>query len=415
MSIVISHPTGNANVRAVLRAGGAAGLVDSFWTTLAIPPGLAGWSALSPAMQRRLGQRTFPEVAWARTKARPLRETVRQMGRSLGIESLIRHETGWASVDQVYRALDRNVADYLRADRSGRLRAVYAYEDGAYETFHAAADTDVTRVYDLPIAHWRTLRRLLTEEAELHPAWAPTMEGLIDSAGKHDRKDAEIELADRIVVPSQFVRESLLARADTSARLFVVPFGCPPPMVAAPSVRLKGQPLELMFAGHLNQRKGISYLISALRLLDVDWRLTLAGPRPMNAPKDLDHFLSDPRCNWLGVVPHPVLMEAMTKSHLFVFPTIVEGFALVTTEALAAGLPIITTPNSGADIVLDGVNGYKVSIRDPEAIAAKITAISEDETLRQELSMNALRTASKNQWHSYEEYIVSLLKDWGSA
>ena len=412
MSIVISHPTGNANVRAVLRAGGAAGLVDSFWTTLAIPPGLAGWSALSPAMQRRLGQRTFPEVAWARTKARPLRETVRQMGRSLGIESLIRHETGWASVDQVYRALDRNVADYLRADRSGRLRAVYAYEDGAYETFHAAADTGVTRVYDLPIAHWRTLRRLLTEEAELHPAWAPTMEGLIDSAGKHDRKDAEIELADRILVASSFTRQSLEEHFGTNSRVTVIPYGAPPATPQPLPERMPDEPLRLFYAGHLSQRKGVAYLIAALNRLDVPWHLTLAGPRPVAAPAELDRFLSDTRCRWLGVVPHATLLEHMRAAHVFVFPSIVEGFGMVLTEALSAGLPIITTPHTaGPDIIMAGREGFIVPIRDADAITKHLTQLYEDEPLRQSMARAAQSKAQALTWAAYERSIALVLAE----
>jgi glycogen synthase len=142
-------------------------------------------------LDRQLDQRRFQEVPWSKIRLHPARELVRQIRQEGRTRALVRHETGWASVDAVYAALDRAVAASLR--RSGsEVRAVYAYEDGALETFRAARQVGLKRLYDLPIAHWRTLHRLLSEEAERLPEWAPTMQGLRDSAAKHARKDEEI-------------------------------------------------------------------------------------------------------------------------------------------------------------------------------------------------------------------------------
>jgi glycosyltransferase involved in cell wall biosynthesis len=62
---------------------------------------------------------------------------------------------------------------------------------------------------------------------------------------------------------------------------------------------------------------------------------------------------------------------------VFVFPSLCEGSAMVTYEALAAGLPVITTPNAGS-VVRDGVDGFIVPIRDAEAIAAKLDLLARD-------------------------------------
>ncbi|MDR9395517.1 MAG: glycosyltransferase family 4 protein, partial [Roseovarius sp.] len=325
--------------------------------------------------------------------------------------SLTRHETGWASVDGVYHALDRAVAQRIRSAKCP-ASTVYAYEDGALETFRAAETTGVTRLYDLPIAHWRRCRQLLQEEAERVPDWACTMEGLRDSAEKHARKDSEIELADHILVASSFTRDSLTS-AFGDIPVHVTTYGCPPPIVTEPARRAKDAPLELLFAGHLAQRKGIADLIAALDLLEADWRLTLAGPKPAAAPPALERFLSDERVTWLGTVPHATLLDHMAKSHAFVFPSIVEGFGMVITEALSAGLPVITTPHTaGPDILTDGVDGYIVPIRSPEALADRITRLADDEDHRHAMARAALSTARRRSWAQYEAQIADLVTTW---
>lgn len=414
MNALVSHPTGNANLRAVLRGLDGAGALAEFWTTLGLPTSLsrAGW--LPERARRRLSQRSFAEAPWARTRIHPLREAGRLVARSARVGALTLHETGWASVDGVYRDLDRAVARRLRS-RDCMATAVYAYEDGAHDTFLAARDTGRLRIYDLPIAHWRTLRRLLEEEAERVPEWAPTMEGLRDSAEKHARKDAEIELADHVVVASSFTRDSL--RAVMGDRpVHVTPYGCPPPASSEPARRAKGAPVELLFAGHLAQRKGIADLITGLGLLTVDWRLTLAGPRPVAAPRALDAFLADPRVTWLGTVPHVTLMERMAQAHVFIFPSIVEGFGMVITEALAAGLPVVTTPHTaGPDILREGVDGFIVPIRSPEALAERIAFLAEDEPRRREMAVAARATAGRMSWARYEAQVTGLVTEWMRA
>lgn len=411
MSALVSHPTGNANLRAVLRGLGGRDALTEFWTTLGLPGGLVRTGWLPETVRRKLSQRSFGEAPWGRTRLRPLRETARLAARGAGITALTRHETGWASVDGVYRDLDRAVAGHLRS-RSCQVAAVYAYEDGAHDSFLAAAETGRVRIYDLPIAHWRTLRRLLEEEAERLPDWAPTMEGLRDSPAKHARKDAEIELADHVVVASSFTRDSLRAQFG-DLPVHVTPYGCPPPSASPPAARAQGAPIELLYAGHLAQRKGIADLVAALSLLQTDWRLTLAGPRPAAAPRALDALLEDERVTWLGTVPHATLLERMAKAHVFVFPSIVEGFGMVITEALSAGLPVITTPHTaGPDILRDGVDGFILPIRSPEAIADRITRLAEDETRRREMAAAARETAGRMSWARYEAQIGDLVTAW---
>ena len=135
--VVVTHPFGNTPVRAVLQALDEAGLLSRFVTSL-------GWSKysypfLSDQIQGKL-RRNYPLPA-ERIDIHPLRESVRLLASAFGWQKLTEHESGWASIDQVWRSVDRRAARCLRKKAYGRdVRAVYAYEDCAFEAFTAARE-----------------------------------------------------------------------------------------------------------------------------------------------------------------------------------------------------------------------------------------------------------------------------------
>lgn len=411
MKVIVSHPTGKSSVRSLLRALSKDDFLEAFWTTLNIPTHLTSTSYLPERYKQRLAQRSFGEASWNRTHLRPIREVARLIARSANITSLTTHEVGWACVDKIYHDLDRTVAKTL-LERPSQATAVYTFEDGALETLKAARVSGRLALYELPIAHWRTLRKLLQEEKERLPAWGDSMQGLLDSAAKLERKDAEIEAADKVVVASTFTRDSLL-HSFKNISVDITPYGCPKPIVDHPKQRKAGEPLQLLYAGHLSQRKGVADLAAAVSYLEVDWRLTIAAPKPATMPMPLKDFLQHPNITWLGKVPHQNLLAQMADAHALVFPSIAEGFGMVIVEALAAGLPVITTPNTaGPDILTEGVDGYIVPIRNGEAIADRITWLAENEDVRYAMAQGALKTAQRLSWSRYEAQMIKLMQHW---
>lgn len=409
MTVLISHPTGNANLRAVLRGLRRGGLLARFHTTIAAPPG--NWCGLlGPKQTAKLDQRRFPEVDWQDIRLHPERELVRQWARRFGPERLVRHETGWASVDAVYKNLDLEVVADLR--RNARdLRAVYAYEDGALETFRAAEKLGVKCIYDLPTAHWRIVSELMRDEAERFPDWAVTMNALTDSVMKYSRKDEELVLANCVMVASSFARQSLHGLVD-GAKVQVIGYGCSTVDLGPIHPRNQDEPINLLFVGRLNQAKGLADLIESLSLLAVDYRITLVGALPSHVPKSLDQFLKDPRCIWEGVVPHSRVFEIMARSHLFVFPSIVEGFGMVITEAMRSGCPVLTTTNTaGPDVLEHGTTGFVIPIRRPDLLAAYITLMAEDEEMRQAIATAARVRAGEMSWNGYEEDTLRVIQN----
>jgi glycosyltransferase involved in cell wall biosynthesis len=404
--VLLVHPFGNANVRAVLEALYRAGWLERFVTTL-------GWSHksypfLSEHIRGKL-RRNY-ELPAGKIDIHPLRESTRLLAGILCATALTRHETGWASIDQVWQSLDREVARRLRRGNYGRdLRAVYAYEDCAEQSFLVARELGLRRIYDLPIAYWETTQRLLREEAQRYPDWEPTLVGTRDSAEKLSRKARELELAELVICPSRFVLESLPEETRAQKKCLFAPFGSP--IVDLVSEKRDARlPLRVLFAGALTQRKGLADLFAAMRMVDSrEVELVVMGsllqPLAWYRERFPDFVYEPPR-------PHEDFLRLMQSCDVFVLPSIVEGRALVQQEAMACELPLIATRNAGADdLIEEGVTGFLVPIRSPQAIAEKISWCAANRSRISGMGIAARERAGELGWRAYGATIVSAIRE----
>ena len=398
--IAVSHPTGNEFVRALLRALVKKQLLARFFTTLRAPD--KKWLRLLPAALRDQAARREYDVSRSKISTRPVRESVRLVVKTAGFKWLTKHEAAWASLDAVYRDLDGAVARWMRSARE-RFDAVHCYEDGAEETFRAAAECGTRRIYELPIAYWETVHRILNEEATRLPAWEPTLFATRDSREKLERKTRELDLAEIVVCPSGFVLDSLPERVLRHKKCIVATFGSPAPI--AIEARPGGKKLRVLFAGAMTQRKGLADLFAAMKLLDRrDVELVVMGgailPMTFYREQYPDFIHEPPR-------PHAAVMELMQTCDVLVLPSLVEGRALVQQEALACGLPLIVTANAGGeDLIEEGRTGFIVPVRSPEKIAEKISWFVKHRELLPGLREEARRKAAGYSWDAYAEEII---------
>jgi len=402
--LIFAHPTGNANVRHAALGLHRAGLLAEFWTSLSLstPPLLQ--SLLPSRVIGQLRRRAYPAELAPSIHTTPFREVIRLLAPRLGFHRLIRHETGPFSVDAVYRALDRAVARRLA---TGKFRGVYAYEDGAAHSFVEARRRGICTLYDLPIGYWRAARTLLTEEATRQPEWAGTLVGNHDSVAKTVRKDTELALADVVFVASSYTRRTLSESPDFKGTVVMLPYGSPSPRPSLPlAPRVRGGKLRVLFVGSLGQRKGLSYLFDACRQVRSAVELTVIGRKPAETCAVLDRELA--RVRWIPSCSHQEILRQMAAHDLLVFPSLFEGFGLVLLEALAMGLPVITTPHTaGPDLIRDGVEGFIVPIRDSIAIARCLELLHLEPARLAEMSEHARRRAGDFSWGNYEETLAA--------
>jgi len=232
-----------------------------------------------------------------------------------------------------------------------------------------------------------------------------------DSPEKLARKDEELSLASGVLVASTFTRNSLSSAPALAAPVFVIPYGAPEPVEESRHVsKPSAARLRVLFAGSLTQRKGLSYLLEAVRLLQGQVELTLLGARPAERCEPLDRALREHR--WIPSLPHHAVLQEMARHDVLVFPSLFEGFGLVILEAMAQGTPVITTAHTGGpDVISDGEDGFLVPIRDATAIAEKLALLDSDRERLAAISAAARVTAARFSWASYRRRLVDAVSE----
>ncbi len=403
--IVFSHPTANQNVRHAAQALARAGLLEEFWTCIRWNDSGVVDRLLPARLRAELRRRSFSPELRPFIRTLPWREVGRLIARRLSLTSLSHTESAFFSVDSVYRSFDRHVARSVRS--RPKTVAVYAYEDGAVETFRNAKELGCHRFYELPIGYWRAAHAIFSEEREREPEWASTLNTMSDSAAKFARKDEELQHASTIIVPSNFTKETLSLAPAITAPIHVIPYGAPPVTRELPATSHSGK-LKVLFVGGMGQRKGLAYLLRAVELLKHGFELTLIGRKQSETCGPLNDATKKYR--WIPSLPHSEVLKEMAQHDVLVFPTLFEGFGLVILEAMSQGLPVITTTNSGGlDLIAHGQDGFGVPIRSAEAIAEKLDLLAGDRELLMRIKRAALEKARLSSWEKYETHLVEVL------
>jgi glycosyltransferase involved in cell wall biosynthesis len=283
--------------------------------------------------------------------------------------------------------------------------AVVCYNSCAFNTFQQAQSFGALRILDQSIGHLSSGLDVLREEAQRSPEF--TEDERIDLPQRLiERCEQETSLADIILAGSEYVKTTLVAHGVPPRRVRVVPYGVDVVRFAAPPPQKRmRRGLRLLFVGQIGIRKGVRYLFEAVRRLKSSGvELTLVGA-PAGSGRSLQRYRDCFR--HIPHVPHSEVHRLYHDADVFVYPSLHEGSALATYEALACGLPVITTPNSGS-VVRDGVDGFIVPIRDANALEEKISLLLRSDALREHMSENARRRAEEFSWSAYHKRIAHL-------
>jgi hypothetical protein len=284
-------------------------------------------------------------------------------------------------------------------------KVVWGFNGAALEIFQHARARGIACILEQSIAPRNLELKLLKEESETWPGWQQQSyaEGPDPLA---DREAVEWALADRIVCGSDFVAQALAQEGVPSDRLKVIPYGVDLTEFKARAAGTSEE-LNLLFMGEVGLRKGVPYLVNALRQLNRprQIRAKLAGPIALERSRLSEY---GKWCEFVGPVTRRQARELYREADLLVLPSICEGSATVTYEALACGIPVITTPNSGS-LVRAGVDGFVIPIRDANKLAACIARLADDQFLRTQMSQAASERADDISLAAYAARLVSAL------
>jgi starch synthase len=261
-------------------------------------------------------------------------------------------------------------------------------------------------ICDRGSTHIRHRAELVEDE---HLRWGVS-EGSQDDPRDLAREEQIYQVADAITVPSTHSRRTYIDRGISPEKIHVLPYG-----VLLDRFHKVGDPptdrFEVLYVGRVDLAKGFPYLLQAFAQLRVpNKHLTVIGGVQSEIKSTLATLpLQD--VTFTGTKPQVELKQWMSRSHVMVMPSLDEGMALVQGQALACGCPVIATTHSGAeDLFTDGIEGFIVPIRDPEALTARMQLLAEDPALQQRMSEAALaRVHTLGGWERYGDAWEQLL------
>ncbi len=305
--------------------------------------------------------------------------------------------------------LDRAARRYVR--RRG-CRIFHGWTTECVLSFGEARRIGAKTVLERPAPHSAVSRRLLREEYDRWGVPFP-MEGGISWLRRIDwgyREETvaprEYELADRIVVQSEFGARSFAGEGFPPERLVVLPRAVDLAEYAPPRERPRG-PFRALFVGAACIRKGILDLLAAWKELSLpDAELWIVGQVMDEVAPRLAPYRDDPTVRFFGHVKGGAA-RFYAEATAFVLPSIVEGSAKTTYEAMAAGLPVITTENAGS-VVRDGADGFIVPIRDPGAIADRLLRLYRDGDAARAMGASGRARVAGFSWDAYESRLARL-------
>lgn len=219
----------------------------------------------------------------------------------------------------------------------------------------------------------------------------------------------EVLLAQYHIVASSFSLDSIVFEGVNTNSVFVIPYGVDKKFFVESERKFFEGSIHVLFLGKVNQQKGIAQVLQAAQAINnKDVQFDIVGPGI-----EYDKKLYEPYKNYVnfrGYLSGDALLAYLKNSHVFVFPTMGEGFGLVLLETMAAGLVPITTHNcGGADIVKDGINGFLVEVGDTKDIIRKILWCKDHPVELSVMSQNAIETAHRFTWERYENQIVDMV------
>jgi len=385
------------------------GLLARFYTDVVGNSGAVGaierWvpeAWRSPSLRRLFGRRLPPELTRDRvltvagiSLVAPI--AARLTGRF--VERLPESWRGRLSIPSPAEAIQRNI---LR-DGFGGANAYYGLVTGDPPILREAKRRGLYIVYEQILNP--NAAQILREERRCFPGLEPDEpDEVVDGATILDRQ--VWDLADVVLVPSEFVRETTIAFGCAPEKVALVPYGLPPSWLEKTASPVPGR---VLFVGTVGLRKGNHYLAQAARILrerGIAADVRVVGPPTTPTITSSPEFLGP---TYVGQVPRARVAEEFSQADVFAFPTLADSFALVHLEAMALGVPVITTPHCGS-VVRDGVDGFLIPVRDATALADRIQKVISDRPLRAKLGSAARERAQQFLWANYRANLLEAIR-----
>lgn len=228
----------------------------------------------------------------------------------------------------------------------------------------------------------------------------------------------DCEWADVLLVNSYFVRDTFIEQGFSANKIRIAYLGVRSDFFGLREIKINGlrdRKIKLLFTGGFGFRKGGEYIFEALKILrenmgdvfEMDVVGSYAESEALIKKYERHHL----PITFHGYVPQDDLKDFLANSDIYVFPSLSEGCASSGMEAMAAGLCVVATKESGLPID-DGINGCIVPPKDAQKIAEKIQILLESPSEIDRMGASAAKLIRENYtWEKYAETVKSIYSE----
>ena len=406
MKSVLAYPGNMPHAQQIARALFEQGWLTAFVTTYVYrQPGLtASLTGLLPAalaakIRTQLERRSIEEVPAEFVHSYPLWEMLRISAK--------KGRFGPVVVDALWDQMSHRFDTMVARRYVGEARAIHAFEYTALAAFQRAEGGGAARVLHLPSLSSREFeaiqRRETGEWKELATPHASYFGRKFPE--RQARRDAEIALADVLVANSSLTARSHIAGGADPAKVVIASLGAPPPILEARPAPGERGALSVLWAGQFSLRKGAHYLLDAWRRLDAKSAATLNVYGERDIPERL-LATAGQTVAFHGSVARSLLYLAYQSADVLVFPSLSDGFGMVVAEAMAHGLPVITTDMAGAADLITPRNGIVVPAANAGALENALRWCLDNRGALRDMRIEALKTARRRQWSDFRRDLI---------
>lgn len=302
------------------------------------------------------------------------------------------------------RQLGKRAAEIANI-RDAALLSYSYYAHSAFSNFQRDRARILFQLHPHPVS----VRAILQHERELHPECAGSLDKEWELALPESDFQTLVEesgMPDYWIAASSFTKNTLIENGAAPERIRVIPYGTDldwfkPARIEQPVNR----PFRLLFVGTVSQRKGVRYLVEALESLPPGAaELTICG-RLADGASDLKGTRA--HVHLRAFVSSEDLLREFHSADVFVFPSLAEGFGHVLLEAMACGLPVISTTRTAAsDLISDGREGFVTEPGDVSELVRCIEFFLRNPAQRIQMGLAARSRAEEFTWAKFRRNVA---------
>jgi len=287
---------------------------------------------------------------------------------------------------------------------------VWGFDTSSLEVFQRAKQRGISCVLDMSIAHPSEGERILRQHASSRPEYAADLGEICKPHEEIENRAKEMELADIVVATSNFTKASLEEFGVPTEKILLNPLGVDIDAFTPYQGMKTTSPIIFLFVGWFSQRKGIYYALEAWEKARMDNKAELwlvGGSRDQLRcwKRQLPNGVKI-----LGPIAHHRITEIYRKAHVFIFPSLLEGFPKVVLEAMASGLPVVGTDYLLQGVVKTGHNGILVRAGHINDIAETIRELVNHPSMIEKMGNAARKCAEEYTWTAYGDRCAAICK-----